>query len=121
MADTLSGALTTTPMWSFTMVSNGQPGPLHDILEDQLLTGSAYALTFAQNPDDLFETVSVEDYGRDLVTNSTSNFAAIKLAIAGFKKLPSDAPKAYIYIGNMCSGLIVPEVVTLGPGKNASL
>lgn len=85
------------------------------------MTRLASSLTIGEKADDLFDTVFVEDYSKDLVTNSTSNFAAIKLAIAGFKKLPSDAPKAYIYIGNKCSDLIVSEAVTLGPGKNAAL
>ena len=65
--------------------------------------------------------VSVSDYTKAQAVNVVSPFAAAKLAIEGFKKLPAGAPKVYIYTGNMQSSLIVSETLPLGSGKNATL
>ena len=61
------------------------------------------------------------DFAKAMAVNTTSAFVAAKLGLEGFKKLPSSAPKVFIYTGNMESSLIVPEVMVLGSGKNASL
>ena len=55
--------------------------------------------------------------------NVTSAYAALKSAVEGFERLPtgSDASKVFIYTGNMSTGIIVPETVFLGVGKNAVL
>ena len=60
------------------------------------------------------------EYAKDIAVNTTSVYAAASAALAGFRQLPDAAPKVFIYTGNMQSTLIVPEVVSLGAGKNAS-
>lgn len=80
----------------------------------------AYFISFADLTDPL-GGMSISDMSKGLIINSVSAFAAAKHAVAGFQKLPSGVPTAYIYTGNMASYLVVPETVSLGSGKNASL
>ena len=49
----------------------------------------------------------------------TSAYAAAFLAATTFSKVAASLPKVFIYTGNMCSSLVVPETFSLGVGKNA--
>ena len=65
-------------------------------------------------------SISVSSFAKDLAVNTTSLYAALSAAVAGFRKLPPTAPTAFIYTGNMQNTLIVPGTFSLGAGKNAS-
>jgi hypothetical protein len=54
-----------------------------------------------------------------LAINTTSFYAIAAAAAAGFNTIRDGAPKLFIYTGNMCNTLIVPEQPGLGAGKNA--
>ena len=84
-------------------------------------TSSAYAATFPKDPKHAFDSIPVDKFGEDLAVNVTSAYAALKSAVEGFERLPVDATKVFIYTGNMSTGIIVPEAVVLGVGKNAVL
>ncbi|MCJ1284991.1 hypothetical protein MMC26_004328 [Xylographa opegraphella] len=80
---------------------------------------NAYSVAFSPNGSNPF-SFSVAEYAKDIAVNTTSVYAAASTALAGFRKLPDASPTVFIYTGNMQSSLIVPEVVSLGAGKNAS-
>ncbi|MCJ1377552.1 hypothetical protein MMC17_000647 [Xylographa soralifera] len=80
---------------------------------------NAYSVAFSPDGSSPF-SFSIAEYARDIAVNTTSVYAAASTALAGFRKLPEAAPKVFIYTGNMQNSLIVPEVVSLGAGKNAS-
>lgn len=63
---------------------------------------------------------SVADYALDLTINNTSLYAAIKESVAGFDKLDSSVPKAFLYTGNILNTKTMPGLLTLGVGKSAS-
>lgn len=65
-------------------------------------------------------SVSLEDFQKSLSVNTTSTFAAAKLAVEGFAKLPTSTPKAFIFTGNALNGAVMPMLLTLGVGKAAS-
>lgn len=68
-------------------------------------------------------TIPVISFANELVVNTTSAYAAASAAVASFTKLSESKSKhnrVFIYTGNMCSSLIVPEAFTLGVGKVAT-
>ena len=81
---------------------------------------AAYSFKFASSTDP-FGSISVSEFATGLTVDVTSGYAAAKLAVEGFKKLPASSPKTFIYTGNMMGSLIVPETMSLGSGKNAAL
>ncbi|MCJ1403543.1 hypothetical protein MMC11_006766 [Xylographa trunciseda] len=80
---------------------------------------NAYSLAFSPDGSNPF-SISVAEYAKDLAVNTTSVYAAASSALAGFRKLPDAAPKVFIFTGNMGNSLIVPEILSLCAGKNAS-
>lgn len=75
--------------------------------------------TFAPDMSNPF-SFPVAKLTTDLAINTTSFYAVAAAAAAGFETLSEEAPKVFIYTGNMCNTLLVPEQPGLGAGKNAS-
>lgn len=82
---------------------------------------NAAALTVPKDPANIF-TVPVESLEDDMAIMNTSAFIAAGQAVAGFKASRSNAPKAFIYTGNILAAVAppVPRLVTLGSGKSAA-
>ncbi|KFA71343.1 hypothetical protein S40288_08962 [Stachybotrys chartarum IBT 40288] len=82
---------------------------------------NAAALTVPSDMSNIF-TVPVEDFERDMAVMNTSAYVAAREAVAGFEASTNDAPKAFIYTGNIFGAVTrpVPRVVTLGAGKSAA-
>ena len=82
---------------------------------------NAAGLTVPKDPANIF-TVPVEDLKADMAIMNTSAYVAAGQAVAGFKASRSNAPKAFIYTGNIFAAVAPPEsrVVTLGSGKSAA-
>ncbi|KAI9705867.1 MAG: hypothetical protein M1836_005273 [Candelina mexicana] len=78
---------------------------------------NAYSLSVADGADPL--SLPPSDFFKDLNGNTSSAYAAAASAATAFAKVPSSLPKVFIYTGNMCSSLVIPEVFSLGVGKNA--
>ena len=82
-----------------------------------MLILKAYSLSVANGADPL--SLAPADFAKDLNVNATSAYAAAVAAAAAFTKVSPSLPKVFIYTGNMCSHLIVPEGFSMGVGKNA--
>ncbi|KAI9714586.1 MAG: hypothetical protein M1812_006391 [Candelaria pacifica] len=78
---------------------------------------NAYSLSVADGADPL--SLSLSDFLKDLNVNTSSAYAAASTAVTTFTKVSSTLPKVFIYTGNMCSSLVIPEVFSMGVGKNA--
>ncbi|KAL8827461.1 MAG: hypothetical protein Q9191_003172 [Dirinaria sp. TL-2023a] len=78
---------------------------------------NAYAVGFTSGDDPL--SLSTSDFSKDLDVNVTSAYAAASLAATAFTRVAASLPKVFIYTGNMCSYLAIPESFSLGVGKNA--
>jgi hypothetical protein len=61
----------------------------------------------------------VADFVHDLSVNLTSAYAAAHEAVAGFKILPADTSRSFIYTGNCLNVMPMPIFLTLGVGKTA--
>ncbi|CAI7657635.1 unnamed protein product [Penicillium pancosmium] len=79
---------------------------------------NAAALTITDAEDPL--SISISDFNRDLVINTTSALAAAKYAASGFEKLPESASKTFIYTGNVLNTTAIAPFLSLGVGKSAS-
>ena len=99
------------------VIYNGQSihFPPFPILDANTLTAAAFSPASGTDPFSL----SPADFEKDLNVNATSAYAAASLAATSFTKVAASLPKVFIYTGNMCSKLVVPEGLTLGVGKNA--
>ncbi|MCJ1474214.1 hypothetical protein MMC13_002872 [Lambiella insularis] len=80
---------------------------------------NAWSCAFALDASGPF-SISVAEFAKDIAVNATSVYAAATTAVAGFHRVSESAPKVFIYTGNMQNTLVVPEVFSLGVGKNAS-
>lgn len=82
---------------------------------------NAAALTVPSDMSNIF-TVPIEDFERDMAVMNTSAYVAAREAVAGFEASAGDAPKAFIYTGNIFGAVTrpIPRVVTLGTGKSAA-
>jgi NAD(P)-dependent dehydrogenase (short-subunit alcohol dehydrogenase family) len=82
---------------------------------------NAAALTPPADTSNIF-SVPVEDLDKDLAIANTSPYVAAGLAYKGFEEAANDAPKAFIYTGNVLAAVTrpAPFVVTLGIGKSAA-
>ncbi|KAI9706764.1 MAG: hypothetical protein M1820_004734 [Bogoriella megaspora] len=79
---------------------------------------NAYSVSFAPDGAKPFESVTPESFEKDLVVNIAAGYAAAY----EFTKMSSPAspghPRTFIATGNMEYSIIVPEVFSLGVGKN---
>ncbi|KAL8787188.1 MAG: hypothetical protein Q9195_007879 [Heterodermia aff. obscurata] len=87
-----------------------------DLGSPNVVVYNAYSLSPALGTDPL--SLSPVDFSKDLNVNATSAYAAASLAAASFAKVDPSL-KTFIYTGNMCSHIILPEGFSMGVGKNA--
>jgi NAD(P)-dependent dehydrogenase (short-subunit alcohol dehydrogenase family) len=82
---------------------------------------NAAGLTVPKDLANMF-TVPVESLEDDMAIMNTSAYVAAGQAVAGFKASRNNAPKAFIYTGNILAAVAPPEprLVTLGSGKSAA-
>lgn len=82
---------------------------------------NAAALTNPPDKDSLF-SISAESVALDLNVNTISPYVAAQQAVSGWKTLPKETKKTFIYTGNIMSVSIVPMplMLDLGMGKSAS-
>jgi hypothetical protein len=85
-----------------------------DLGQPSVVIYNAYAMHLS-SPDDPF-ACSASDFAADTAVNITSAYAAMK----AFATLPkSEHNKVFIFTGNMQFSMLVPDVASLGAGKNA--
>ena len=72
-------------------------------------------LTTAEDP----LSVSLEELKKTRVINFDNTYVAAQQAVAGYKKLPEDVEKVFIYTGNILNLRVMPALLTLGVGKQA--
>ncbi len=65
-------------------------------------------------------TVPLEGFIEDNNINVVSAYSAMQQTIQGFKELPKDTLKTFIYTGNAMLHLTVPLIMDLGLGKRAT-
>lgn len=80
-------------------------------------TGARRTIVSTEDP---LSTLSVEDYHQDLAVNLTSAFVAAREAVAGFKELPAQVPKAFIYSGNKLNVMSDPKTLSFGITKSGA-
>ncbi|ESZ90250.1 hypothetical protein SBOR_9363 [Sclerotinia borealis F-4128] len=81
---------------------------------DDTLT-NAIAAAFTVTPDLLY--VPLDKFNEDLNVNVTSAYAAAHEAVEGFKTLPEDVIRTFIYTGNVLNRQIIPSLLAPGIGK----
>jgi len=86
-----------------------------DLGQPTVVVYNAYAAHFVNGADPL--TLLVSDFATDLAVNVTSSYEAAKCFAA---LPPSNHNKVFIFTGNMEFSMLVPEVLSLGVGKNAT-
>jgi hypothetical protein len=62
----------------------------------------------------------VEDFQTDVNTTIVSGYAAMKSAIEGFRTLPTEVRKTFIYTGNGLNVKPLPVLFNLGVAKAAA-
>ncbi|KZV80448.1 NAD(P)-binding protein [Exidia glandulosa HHB12029] len=79
------------------------------------------AAGFTPPPSDA-ASVALDAYARDVSVGTTGLYAAVQEAVAAFRKAPKQAPKAFIFTGNVIPFIpaAVPMLLTLGVGKVAA-
>lgn len=55
-----------------------------------------------------------------MVINTTSSFVAAQQATLGFKELPANAARTFIFTGNILNVTVLPSFMDAGAGKSAS-
>ena len=55
-----------------------------------------------------------------MTINTTSVFVAAQQAVLGFAELPDDAPRTFLYTGNILNVAPLPQFLESGAGKSAS-
>ena len=65
-------------------------------------------------------TIPLNEFITGLNTNMISPYAAMSEAIAGFKLLPQESLKTFIYTGNLCMHLVMPVAMNLSLGKRGA-
>jgi hypothetical protein len=85
----------------------------------ELTSVIAYSSTFAPDPSNPF-SVSPQDLAKDIAVNTTSAYVAASC----FASLPPPPPPSptpvFIFTGNMTFSILVPELASLGTGKNGT-
>lgn len=64
-------------------------------------------------------SIPVDKWAAGVNITTINAYSAVQQAIAGFKELPRDARKTFIYTGNACTHAVLPTIMNLGVGKNA--
>ena len=82
---------------------------------------NAAALTNPPDKDSIF-SIPAENVALDLNVNTISPYVAAQQAVKGWKTLPGETKKTFIYTGNILNVSIIPMpmVLDLGMGKSAS-
>ena len=80
-----------------------------------LWTAAAHTMNDAANP----AALPYSDLSKDLAVNVLSALAAADEAVKGFRELPLDVPKSFIYTGNRLNIEPIPRLLSLGIGKAA--
>lgn len=82
---------------------------------------NAGALTVPPEQDNLF-SIPTETVLSDLNINTISAYVAAQQAVSGWKTLPGDTKKTFIFTGNILNVTILPAplMLNLGMGKAAS-
>ena len=62
-------------------------------------------------------TIPLNDFVAGLNINMITPYAAMSEAISGFKDLPKEILKTFIYTGNVCLHLVMPVALNLAVGK----
>lgn len=78
-------------------------------------TSPAYANPMGASGDPF--TIPLDDFFSGLNVNMISPYAAMSEATSGFKDLPKETLKTFIYTGNLCMHLVIPVAMNLGMGK----
>ncbi|WWD21243.1 hypothetical protein CI109_105727 [Kwoniella shandongensis] len=65
-------------------------------------------------------SLSLNDFQNSLNLHPTKANVAAQQAIAGFDKLPSSAPKTFIYTGNCLNTVANPGILDIGLGKSTA-
>lgn len=81
------------------------------------------AASLTPPPDDKSAlSIPLESFNSDLNINTVSPYAAAQHAVAGWKTLPTETKKSFIYTGNGLNQTVLPGPVmlNLGVGKSAS-
>jgi hypothetical protein len=81
------------------------------------------AAAFTSPPDKTaIFSISAESVASDLNVNTITPYVAAQQAVKGWKTLPEETRKAFIYTGNIMnvSTVPMPPMVDLGMGKSAS-
>ncbi|GKT50079.1 glucose 1-dehydrogenase [Colletotrichum spaethianum] len=79
---------------------------------------NAGAATFSP-PNDPF-AIPLDAFKRDMTVNTTSVFVAAQQAVLGFAELPADAPRTFLFTGNILNVRPLPRFLESGAGKSAS-
>ncbi|KFA51648.1 hypothetical protein S40293_10126 [Stachybotrys chartarum IBT 40293] len=79
---------------------------------------NAAAATFSP-PNDPF-AIPLNAFKRDMTVNTTSVFVAAQQAVLGFAELPADAPRTFLFTGNILNVASLPQFLESGAGKSAS-
>lgn len=97
------------------MVRIGQETLPTELYTDKLTAGAA-------TKNDVKDPLSLplQDFTRDLKINTTSAFAAAQQAVLGFRQLPENASKTFIYTGNCTNITPIAPLLDLGVGKSAT-
>lgn len=61
--------------------------------------------------------VPLNDWVAGVNINMISPYAAMSEAIAGFKELPKNTLKTFIYTGNLCLHIVLPVAMNMALGK----
>lgn len=100
---------------------------LFDAVKTEFLTSpsviiyNAAALTNPPDKDSVL-SISAESMMLDLNVNTISPYVAAQQAVSGWKTLPKETKKTFVYTGNITNVSIVPMplMLDLGMGKSAS-
>lgn len=65
-------------------------------------------------------SVPLSQFETDLAVNTSSVYATIQEALAGFENLPTGTPKTFIFTGNRLNIEPMPALVSMGAGKTAA-
>lgn len=65
-------------------------------------------------------SVPLDEFVGNLNVNLVSPYAAMQQAVAGFRTLPNETLKTFIYTGNCLNNMVMPILLHLGVGKQGT-